>query len=600
MAIATLTIDLVAKLGELETGLSRATQIAERNARKIEGAFSVVTRTIGGLASGAIFGVLASEVIRVVGALDDLADAARGLGVPAEQLAAFQLSAQAAGVSSEDFGGALNRLNNLTSEASAGSKQAQQVFRALGVSFKDASGNARSTADVLGDIADKFSAYPDGVRKSALANELFGRSGSKLVAFLSEGREGLEKFGGASREQIESAQRLQGSIDQLSARWEKLKFSVAGGVASLLPGADAGAETLDEQLAGVGRQIDQVRTKLATVEEPALLAAWQIALEGLEGQAERLRGKLDELNQARFVAGANAARRVDFPVQVLTGEDIAKSDAAIAAAAKQAAEAAAAFGKYQDALYANALAAANAEQAYIRLEEAADAKMWDDYITGVRLAEQAEQDLTNQVLELAGVLGEQRKIAQAQKLDELARQGLVSAEQAERAVKAIAGIRDEVDKAQDASDRLALSFASSIGRLVDSGGDAGDVFKALLQDITKLIVQLTVIEPLARRLKELFSSNGGGGSWLNGLFGVISGAGGGGGSAGSGAPSVAVRPAGAAAGAGAPVVFNFDYSGMTVGAGASRAEIAAAMERSSELAIAKIEDRLARGRLRVA
>jgi hypothetical protein len=598
MAIATLTIDLVAKLGELESGLTRATQIAERNASKIEGAFNVVTRTIGGLASGAIFGVLASEVIRVVGALDDLADAARGLGVPAEQLSAFQLSAQAAGVSSEDFGGALNRLNNLTSEASAGSKQAQQVFRALGVSFKDASGNARSTADVLGDIADKFSAYPDGVRKSALANELFGRSGSKLVAFLSEGREGLEKFGGASREQIESAQRLQGSIDQLSARWEKLKFSVAGGVASLLPGADAGAETLDEQLAGVGRQIDQVRTKLATVEEPALLAAWQIALEGLEGQAERLRGKLDELNQARFVAGANAARRVDFPLQVLTGEDIAKSDAAIAAAAKQAAEAAAAFGKYQDALYANALAVANAEQAYIRLEEAADAKMWDDYIAGVRLAEQAEQDLTNQVLELAGVLGEQRKIAQAQKLDELARQGLVSAEQAERAVKAIAGIRDEVDKAQDASDRLALSFASSIGRLIDSGGDAGDVFKALLQDITKLIVQLTVIEPLARRLKELFSSTGGGsGSWLNGLFGVISG---GGGTAGSGAPSSAVKPAGATAGAGAPVFFNFDYSGMTIGAGASRAEIAAAMEQSSELAIAKIEDRLARGRLRVA
>ena len=42
MAIATLTIDLVAKLASLERDMGKAAQIAEKNARRMDQAFSAV------------------------------------------------------------------------------------------------------------------------------------------------------------------------------------------------------------------------------------------------------------------------------------------------------------------------------------------------------------------------------------------------------------------------------------------------------------------------------------------------------------------------------------------------------------------------------
>lgn len=44
MAIATLTIDLVAKLASLERDMGKAAQIAEKNARRMDQAFSQSAR----------------------------------------------------------------------------------------------------------------------------------------------------------------------------------------------------------------------------------------------------------------------------------------------------------------------------------------------------------------------------------------------------------------------------------------------------------------------------------------------------------------------------------------------------------------------------
>ena len=59
MAIATLTIDLVAKLASLERDMGKAAQIAEKNARRMEQAFSAVGNTAG-LSVGAFAGLVRS------------------------------------------------------------------------------------------------------------------------------------------------------------------------------------------------------------------------------------------------------------------------------------------------------------------------------------------------------------------------------------------------------------------------------------------------------------------------------------------------------------------------------------------------------------
>ncbi|MET4727930.1 hypothetical protein ABIE09_001737 [Lysobacter enzymogenes] len=52
----------------------------------------------------------------------------------------------------------------------------------------------RDVEDVLPDIADKFAAIENPALKSALAMEVFGKSGTELLEFLSRGSTGIEKL----------------------------------------------------------------------------------------------------------------------------------------------------------------------------------------------------------------------------------------------------------------------------------------------------------------------------------------------------------------------------------------------------------------------
>lgn len=62
----------------------------------------------------------------------------------------------------------------------------------LGVATKNADGNARSFNDILLDTADKFKNMKNGTEETALAMELFGRSGKDLLPFLNKGADGIK------------------------------------------------------------------------------------------------------------------------------------------------------------------------------------------------------------------------------------------------------------------------------------------------------------------------------------------------------------------------------------------------------------------------
>ena len=204
-----------------------------------------------------------SEFRTAVSALDDLADASQGLGVTAEKLSALEISAQAAGLGSGQLSQALNQLNRRMADAAQGGEKSAAIFRALGIATTDVSGNLRSTADVLGDVAEKFKGYENDADKSALANELFGRSGAKLIAFLNEGREGLTKFGGASQEAINEAAKLQAEIDKSAAAWERFKLSVVGAIAGIVNATlELKRGSLDAQLEATERALDGISEAL--------------------------------------------------------------------------------------------------------------------------------------------------------------------------------------------------------------------------------------------------------------------------------------------------------------------------------------------------
>jgi hypothetical protein len=126
---------------------------------------------------------------------DQMIKTSRAVGVPVEQFSKLAYAAQFSGLQTDELAANMFRLNKAVGDAATGGQQQQAVFKALGINIKNASGGFRNAGDIIGDVADKFSHMKDGAAKSAMATELFGKTGAKMISLLDQGREGLAAMG---------------------------------------------------------------------------------------------------------------------------------------------------------------------------------------------------------------------------------------------------------------------------------------------------------------------------------------------------------------------------------------------------------------------
>jgi len=104
-----------------------------------------------------------------------------------------------------------------------------EVFRDLGINARAQDGSLRALGDVMGDVADKFAAMPDGAEKANAAVKLFGKSGLDLIPMLNDGRLGLE----AMRSETERLgvlidKNMAKSADHFGDELDKIKFAAQG------------------------------------------------------------------------------------------------------------------------------------------------------------------------------------------------------------------------------------------------------------------------------------------------------------------------------------------------------------------------------------
>lgn len=116
------------------------------------------------------------------------------LGMSTEQVTAFQYAAQAMGIGAESADMGLMRLERSAAQAAGGSKRMGEAYKNLGISVKDSNGHVKDAKTLLDEVADSFSKHADGPEKTALAMEIMGRAGAKMIPVLNEGRVALDKM----------------------------------------------------------------------------------------------------------------------------------------------------------------------------------------------------------------------------------------------------------------------------------------------------------------------------------------------------------------------------------------------------------------------
>jgi hypothetical protein len=366
MAIATLTIDIQAKVANIEADIKRLAQQTEAAGKRAEEAFSGASdhlESFRNMAAGAMAAFAGSAVTNwVKGAIDGadaLNDLAQQTGVAVKRLSEYRYAAQQSGTSMETLGVGFKALAKNIIDNDGALKQ-------MGIATRDASGNLRGVDQVLDDVAGKFSGYQDGAAKSALAMELFGKAGQEMVPFLNNGKEGLaelsaeaEKLGIVMDERLAaSAAAFNDTIDKLRAASEGAGGRLAG---QLLPALNAVAESMlgtDTQTGSLQSAMDALAATIKTLVSGGYLvsnvfdqvgstlgaaaAGISLALEGdFEGAKRALSENFDDIG-TRAQATADKLAKVwgDIPASVASAADKAaasagKSGAPIIAKARQ-------------------------------------------------------------------------------------------------------------------------------------------------------------------------------------------------------------------------------------------------------------------------
>lgn len=220
-----------AGLKKAQTGLASFGKVA---------AVGFATAATAAVAAGAALAVAGKKAIDTA---DNMSKAAQKVGVTTEALSRLNYAAGYSDVSLEQLSGGLQKLSkNLADVASGKGGAAATALQALGISATDATGKLRGSDEVFSDIADRFSRLEDGSTKTALAIQLFGRSGAELIPLLNSGKAGLAAMAAES--------------DKLG-----LTISTKTGRA---------AEAFNDTLTKVGRIVEGVAMKVAEAALPAL------------------------------------------------------------------------------------------------------------------------------------------------------------------------------------------------------------------------------------------------------------------------------------------------------------------------------------------
>ncbi len=177
---AMLRITARATGGEQVQALGKKIQQVEGVTKRLTSASGLLGGALGALAPVATIGGIGALVQKTIAAGDAMYDMSQRTGVSVEALARFKKAAATSGTDIDAVSKALGKLSKGMYEAAqSGKGPTAEALKALGISATDAAGKLKTADQVTLEISNKFKAMPDGVEKTALAMQLFGKAGAK-------------------------------------------------------------------------------------------------------------------------------------------------------------------------------------------------------------------------------------------------------------------------------------------------------------------------------------------------------------------------------------------------------------------------------------
>tara|TARA_Y100000004_G_scaffold190256_1_gene247125 strand:- start:6442 stop:8598 length:2157 start_codon:yes stop_codon:yes gene_type:complete len=163
-----------------------------RSTDKLKKTFGGLTKTLGLLAGVGGLGALVSNLTSTA---DRLGKVSAKLGISTTALQKFQFAGEQSGVGTETLNTALQRFTRRLEDAKNGTGPAKDAFDAMGLSFSNLDGTAKSAEEMFLEVSDAMAGMDDQSQKVALAFKLFDSEGVSLINMLQNGSGAIQEMG---------------------------------------------------------------------------------------------------------------------------------------------------------------------------------------------------------------------------------------------------------------------------------------------------------------------------------------------------------------------------------------------------------------------
>lgn len=258
--IGSLVVKLAAETSEFQADLGRSARMLDKHANEMKASLQQVASVaktafavVIGATSVAALRDFVAQTLEASAALQGLAEQT---GASAAALSGFAPVATISGTAMDAIGGSLAKLSKGLAGVDDETAGATKALQFLGIRAKDASGNLRDPAGVMNDVALKLAEFEDGAGKTAIAMELFGKSGAAMLPFLKDLAENQDLNIRLTAQQIEEADNASKALARMKA---ETNFVAQTLVTAAIPSMTVLAKELKNVLFGTDNAVDGIQ-----------------------------------------------------------------------------------------------------------------------------------------------------------------------------------------------------------------------------------------------------------------------------------------------------------------------------------------------------
>lgn len=232
MALGALDIIIAADTAQLRKGMDTAVGIMQSSTKTMEN----VAKTAGTAIAGYFtFDAIKGSIKHTLDFADSLSKMSQKVGISVDALYAMQAAGKLSDVNLQTLEKSLLKFNKGLGTAETGAGGTENALKNLGISLKDSSGHLKMSDQYLLEVAEKFKSMPNGIAKSTLAMELFGKSGADMIPLLNGGSDALREYSGImDQDTAQAAEKFNDSLTTVGLAVDAVWMQMASNLSPML------------------------------------------------------------------------------------------------------------------------------------------------------------------------------------------------------------------------------------------------------------------------------------------------------------------------------------------------------------------------------